>query len=187
MLFRSYGEEHNGVQTGVLHHRHHFGVLKQPVSPYVVPGDPRSGVLPRVSAADPGKFGEGDGKVQAYCYRMCLSEHPENRIPFAKPEGYDPRQYELLARVYAAGWTETFGKFDPIPNRKTDTNNHGPFSTDNIGMSYDYPEASYERRREILKEHQNYQKGWLYFITTDPRVPADVREKMSRWGLPKDE
>ena len=182
-----YGEEHNGVQTGVLHHRHHFGVLKEKISPYVVPGDPRSGVLPRVSAAHPGNFGEGDSKVQAYCYRMCLTDHPENRIPFAKPEGYDPRQYELLARIYAAGWTETFGKFDPIPNRKTDTNNHGPFSTDNIGMNYDYPEATYERRREILKEHQNYQKGWLYFITTDPRVPADVRERMSRWGLPKDE
>ena len=182
-----HGEEHNGVQTGVLHHRHHFGVLKERISPYVVPGDPRSGVLPRVSAAPPGNFGEGDAKVQAYCYRMCLTDHPDNRIPFTKPEGYDPRQYELLARIYAAGWTETFGKFDPIPNRKTDTNNHGPFSTDNIGMNYDYPEAGYERRREILREHQNYQKGWLYFITTDPRVPVDVRERMGRWGLPKDE
>ena len=110
-----------------------------------------------------------------------------SRIPFAAPPGYDPKQYELLARVYAAGWKETFGKFDLIPNRKTDTNNHGPFSTDNIGMNYDYPEASYERRREILREHENYQKGWLYFISTDPRVPADVRAQMNRWGLPKDE
>jgi hypothetical protein len=184
---RVYGEEHNGVQTGVLHHRHHFGVLKEKISPYVVPGDPTSGVLPRISTAHPGVKGEGDNKVQAYCFRMCLTDHPENRIPFAKPEGYDPKQYELLTRIYAAGWTETFGKFDPIPNRKTDTNNHGPFSTDNIGMNYDYPEASYERRREIIKEHETYQKGWLYFITTDPRVPADVREKMSTWGLPKDE
>jgi hypothetical protein len=184
---RVYGEEHNGVQTGVLHHRHHFGVLKERISPYIVPGDPKSGVLPRVSAAAPGTFGEGDKRVQAYCFRMCLTDHPENRIPFAKPEGYDPKQYELLARVYAAGWTETFGKFDPIPNHKTDTNNHGPFSTDNIGMNYDYPEASYERRREIIKEHEQYQKGWLYFITTDPRVPRDVREKMKSWGLPKDE
>ncbi|MES2693895.1 MAG: FAD-dependent oxidoreductase, partial [Verrucomicrobiota bacterium] len=182
-----YGEEWNGVQTGVLHHRHHFGFLKQKVSPYVVPGDPKSGVLPRVNPGSPGVYGEGDDKVQAYCYRMCLTDHPENRIPFAKPEGYDPKQYELLARVYEAGWTETFGKFDPIPNHKTDTNNHGPFSTDNIGMNYDYPEASYERRRAILKEHETYQKGWLYFITTDPRVPADVRAQMSKWGLPKDE
>ena len=184
---RVYGEEHNGVQTGVLHHRHHFGVLKERISPYIVPGDPKSGVLPRVSAAAPGTFGEGDKRVQAYCFRMCLTDHPENRIPFSKPEGYDPKQYELLARIYAAGWTETFGKFDPIPNHKTDTNNHGPFSTDNIGMSYDYPEASYDRRREIIREHERYQKGWLYFITTDPRVPREVREKMKSWGLPKDE
>jgi hypothetical protein len=183
----TYGEEHNGVQTGVLHHRHHFGVLQEKISPYVVPGNPASGVLPRVSAAPPGKFGAGDTKVQAYCYRMCLTDVSANRIPFAKPDGYDPKQYELLARIYAAGWTETFGKFDPIPNGKTDTNNHGPFSTDNIGMSYDYPEGSYERRREILREHEQYQKGWLYFITTDPRVPADARAAMSRWGLPKDE
>jgi hypothetical protein len=118
---------------------------------------------------------------------MCLTDHPDNRIPFAAPPGYDPQRYELLARVYAAAWKETFGKFDLIPNRKTDTNNHGPFSTDNIGRSYDYPEASYERRREILREHQHYQQGWLYFISTDPRVPADVREQMNRWGLPKDE
>ncbi len=184
---RTYGEEWNGVQTGVLHHRHHFGVLPEKISPYVVPGDPQSGVLPRVSAANPGNRGEGDHRVQAYCFRMCLTDHPENRIPFAKPEGYDPQQYELLARIYAAGWKETFHKFDPIPNRKTDTNNHGPFSTDNIGMNYEYPEASYERRREIIREHETYQKGWLYFITTDPRVPAAVRERMSRWGLPKDE
>ncbi len=184
---RVYGEEHNGVQTGVLHHRHHFGYLPQKISPYVASGDPQSGVLPRVSAAHPGNFGEGDTKVQAYCYRMCLTDQPANRIPFAKPAGYDPKQYELLARVYGAGWTETFGKFDPIPNHKTDTNNHGPFSTDNIGLSYDYPEGSYERRREILREHEQYQKGWLYFITTDPRVPSDVRVAMSKWGLPKDE
>ncbi len=112
---------------------------------------------------------------------------PDNRIPFAKPDGYDPTQYELLLRVYEAGWRETFDKFDPVPNRKTDSNNHGPFSTDNIGLSYDYPEASYERRREILKEHETYQKGWLYFIANDPRVPKDVQERMRQWGLPKDE
>jgi hypothetical protein len=98
-----------------------------------------------------------------------------------------PKQYELLVRIYEAGWKETFDKFDPIPNRKTDTNNHGPFSTDNIGMNYDYPDASYERRRAIIKEHEDYQKGWLYFIATDPRVPADVRERMNKWGLARDE
>jgi hypothetical protein len=181
----AYDEKWNGIQTGVLHHGHHFG--KMNISPYVVPGDPKSGVLPRISTEPPGEYGKEDKKVQAYCYRMCLTDKPENRIPFAKPENYDPKQYELLVRVYEKGWKETFGKFDPIPNHKTDTNNHGPFSTDNIGMNWDYPEASYERRREILKEHENYQKGWLYFIANDPRVPKDVREKMNKFGLPKDE
>ncbi|MFC1758814.1 FAD-dependent oxidoreductase, partial [Planctomycetota bacterium] len=182
-----YGEKLNGVQTGVLHHRHHFGVLKSKISPYVIPGDPTSGVLPRISTSPPGKFGSGDRRVQAYCYRYCATDHPENRIPFPKPDGYDARQYELLLRIYEAGWRETFGKFDPIPNRKTDTNNHGPFSTDNIGMSYDYPEASYERRREILQEHRRYQQGWLYFVANDPRVPSGVQAAMRKWGLAKDE
>ena len=158
-----YGEKWNGVQVGVLHHRHHFGAVKEKISPYVVPGDPKSGVLPRVSAEPPGEYGDGDKRVQAYCFRMCLTNHPENRIPFPKPDGYDPKQYELLLRVFDAGWRETFEKFDPIPNHKTDTNNHGPFSTDNIGMNYDYPEASYERRREIIKEHETYQKGLALF------------------------
>ncbi len=183
----TYGEKWNGVQTGVLHHRHHFGAVAKPISPYVVPGDPSSGVLPRISTAPPGEYGQGDKKVQAYCFRMCLTRVTENRVAFPKPEGYDPKQYELLVRIFEAGWRETFDKFDPIPNFKTDTNNHGPFSTDNIGMNWDYPEATYERRREIWREHEQYQKGWLYFIANDPRVPADVRVKMAEWGLAKDE
>ncbi len=182
-----YDEKWNGVQVGVLHHRHHFGAVKEKISPYVVPGDPKSGVLPRISTEPPGEYGSGDKRVQAYCFRMCLTDNPDNMIPFPKPEGYDPKQYELLLRIFMAGWRETFDKFDPIPNKKTDTNNHGPMSTDNIGMNYDYPEASYERRKEIIKEHETYQKGWLYFIANDPRVPKDVQDRMRKWGLPKDE
>jgi hypothetical protein len=183
----TYGERWNGVQTGVLHHRHHFGAVKEPISPYVVPGNPSSGVLPRISAAPPGAYGAGDHKVQAYCFRMCLTDRAENRIAFARPEGYEPAQYELLLRIFNAGWRETFAKFDRIPNRKTDTNNHGPFSTDNIGKNYDYPDASYARRREIVQEHERYQKGLLYFIATDPRVPKDVQTEFQTWGLAGDE
>jgi hypothetical protein len=182
-----YGEKWNGIQTGVLHHRHHFGVLKHPVSPYVSPGDPTSGVIWGVSTNAPGAFGAGDKKVQAYCYRLCLTDLPENRVPVPKPDNYDPGHYELLLRIFATGWRETFQKFDPLPNRKTDVNNHGPMSFDFIGANYDYPVASYERRREIVREHQNYQQGWLYFIANDPRVPPDVQRRMRQWGLPKDE
>jgi hypothetical protein len=182
-----YGEQWNGVQTGVLHHRHHFGAVKDKISPYWIPGDPKSGVLPRISTAPPGEYGAADNKLQAYCFRMCLTDHAENRVPFPKPAGYDPKQYELMLRIFQAGWREGFQKFDRIPNHKTDTNNHGPFSTDNIGFNYDYPEASYERRRQIIREHEQYQKGWLYFIANDPRVPKDVQDEFRKWGLAKDE
>ncbi|WP_373548978.1 FAD-dependent oxidoreductase [Haliscomenobacter sp.] len=179
-----YNEKWNGVQTEVFQHGHHF---KAKISPYKIENDPSSGLLPEVSAEPAGAYGSGDKRIQAYCFRMCLSNHPDNRIPFAKPAGYDPARYELYARVFASGWRETYDKFDPIPNRKTDTNNHGPFSTDYLGKNYDYPEASYERRKAIIKDHELYQKGLMYFLQNDPRVPADVRDKMQQWGLPKDE
>jgi hypothetical protein len=179
-----YGEKWNGVQVGVFQHGHYF---KKPVSPYKIPNDPKSGLLPEISTEMPAENGTGDKKLQAYCFRMCLSNHPDNRIPFAKPVGYQPDRYELLARVFATGWRETFDKYDPIPNRKTDTNNHGPFSTDYIGKNYDYPEATYQRRQQIIKDHELYQKGLMYFLQNDPRVPADVQDKMKQWGLPKDE
>ncbi|HBT78231.1 MAG TPA: xanthan lyase [Planctomycetaceae bacterium] len=179
-----YDETWNGNQVGVLHHGHWF---QKPVDPYVVPGDPSSGRVKYVDDGPPGVRGEGDKRIQAFCFRMCLTDHEPNRVPFPKPDGYDPDDYELMVRVFDTGWRETFAKFDPIPNRKTDTNNHGPFSTDFIGMNYDYPEASYNERAEIVAEHRRYQQGLMYFLANDERVPAEVRKKMSRWGLAKDE
>jgi FAD dependent oxidoreductase len=179
-----YNEKYNGVQFGVFQHGHYF---KSKISPYIVENDPKSGFLPEVSSGTVAENGAGDKQIQTYCFRMCLSNHPDNRILFPKPEGYDSNRYTLYARVFASGWRETFDKFDPIPNRKTDTNNHGPFSTDFIGKNYDYPEGSYESRKAIIKEHELYQKGLMYFLQNDPRVPADVHEKMQNWGLAKDE
>jgi hypothetical protein len=178
-----YGETLNGVQTrrAVSHQ------FDMPVDPYVKPGDPSSGLLPRIHPGPPGVEGAADNRIQAYCFRMCLTDADENRVPFPKPEGYDPRQYELLGRYLRLGWTGVFNKFDPVPNRKTDTNNHGGFSTDNIGMNYDYPEATYKRRREIIREHEQYQKGLMYYLANDPGVPEAIREKAARWGLAKDE
>lgn len=179
-----YGETWNGNQFGLKQHGHYF---KAPVDPYKIAGHPQSGLLKYIENSGEGVNGEGDSRIQAYCYRMCLTDHPENRVSFTRPANYNPEDYELLHRVFETGWRETFHKFDPIPNRKTDTNNHGPFSTDFIGMNYEYPEASYERRREILQEHYEYQMGWFYYIANDPKVPEDVRIPMSRWGLAKDE
>ncbi|YCM46871.1 FAD-dependent oxidoreductase (plasmid) [Verrucomicrobiaceae bacterium 227] len=182
-----YNETINGVQSTRRDHPHHFDITGLKISPYKIPGDPKSGLLPRISDRPLAADGTGDHRIQAYCFRACLTNDPDNRIPFPKPENYDPEQYEVLLRVLQAGWPEFFRKFDDAPNKKTDQNNHGPFSTDNIGRNYDYPEASYERRREIIKEHEDYQKGLMYFVANDPRVPKKVQDELKTWGLPKDE
>lgn len=180
-----YNETWNGIQLEAYnHHKHYF--MSQ-ISPYKIPGNPGSGVLPYVSTEPPGKTGEGDHRVQAYCFRTCLTKHAPNRIPFPKPEGYDPANYELLLRDLLTGRKDFFEKFDGIPNLKTDTNNHGAFSSDFIGMNYDYPEASYTQRRKIIQAHEAYQKGYYYFVANDPRVPAFIREEMALWGLAADE
>jgi hypothetical protein len=101
--------------------------------------DPSSGLLPRMSPYTPGENGTGDNKIQAYCYRLCLTTVPENKIPITRPEGYDSTQYEPLARLSATRWNEFFNKYDPIPNLKTDVNNHGPVSFDNIRYELGLP------------------------------------------------
>ncbi|MRX65307.1 FAD-dependent oxidoreductase [Maribacter sp. RZ05] len=179
-----YGEEWNGVQKGEYHHSHNFQQLN--ISPYVIPGDSTSGVLPRISTEDPGENGEGDHRVQAYNYRLCTTNAEGNVVPFEKPENYDPAEYELLRRVFRGGRHSMFGG-GKIPNKKRDVNNVGPFSSDNIGMNYEYPEASYDKRKEILEEHINYHKGLLWFWGNDESVPKELREDFKKWGLAKDE
>jgi hypothetical protein len=157
------------------------------VDPYVKPGDPASGLLPGIHPGGPGEEGSGDRRIQAYCFRMCLTDVPENQVPFPKPEGYDPRRYELLVRYLTPEWNDIFGNHQPMPNRKTDTNNHGAVGTDNIGMNYDYPEGDHAAREKIVREHETYQKGLMWFLANDPRVPEPVRRRVGRWGLAKDE
>lgn len=180
-----YNETYNGIQKGVFQHDHNFKDLK--INAYWEHNSKKSGLLPKISEDTPGNNGDGDHRVEAYCYRLCLTQVRDNFIPITKPDGYNPKNYELLGRIYEAGWDQTFVKFDAIPNGKTDVNNHGPFSHDNIGMNYEYPEASYEKRKEIEKEHQAYQQGLLFFIKTDPRVPDSTRLAMAKWGYAKDE
>lgn len=177
-----YGETLNGIQTAhAVYHQFPDGI-----DPYVIKGDPSSGLLPHVNYG-PGKEGEGDEKIQAYCFRMCLTDVPENRINVEKPEGYKEDEYELLFRAIEAGYEGPFFMFSAMPNRKTDSNNKGPFSTDFIGMNYEYPDGDYETRERIFNEHLNYQKGLLWTLGNHSRVPSGIREEYNRWGLPRDE
>ena len=168
----TYGETINGVQ---FRNSHNFNVK---VDPYRTPGDPSSGLLPGISAEDPGKTGEGDKKVQAYNFRFWLS-NSANRLPFPKPEGYDRNRYLLLERYLKAS------PKPPIPFQihPGDCNNTGGFSTDHIGANYAWPEADYETREKIFQDHVNYQQGLAYFSANDPEVPQSVRERVSAFGL----
>ncbi|HRH97514.1 MAG TPA: FAD-dependent oxidoreductase [Prosthecobacter sp.] len=178
-----YGETINGLQTaGARHHQ-----FVKNVDPYVKPGDPSSGLVWGVTPMPEGEDGSGDKRIQAYNFRMCNTNDDAIRVPFAKPANYDETQFELLLRNFEAGderkpWAPT-----PMPNHKTDTNNNFAFSTDMIGMNYDYPDGDYATRAKIWQAHEDYQKGLMWTLANHPRVPTAIREYYSGWGLAKDE
>ena len=181
-----YGETWNGAFWS-LHHQ-----LPDYIDPYVVKGDPKSGLLYGILPGNPPIPGEGDKNIQAYNFRITLTDDPDNMIPITEPENYDPAKYELLIRMkerspFSDRGLEDIFIWSQMPNHKTDINNRGGFSTDMIGENWDYPEASYERRAEIWKAHLDYTKGLLYFVGHDERIPERVRNQMLRWGYPKDE
>lgn len=176
-----YHETLNGVQYGHPHHN-----FKVPVDPFVVEGDPKSGLLPGISSEPPGEHGQGDHRVQAYNFRMCLTR-AEDRLPFPRPKGYDPQRYTLLARYIQAGVWDALRLTKMMPNGKTDTNNFGGFSTDNIGMNYGWPDGDYQTREKIFQEHVTYQQGLMWFLCNDERVPQKIRDEVRAWGLPRDE
>lgn len=179
-----YNETVNGVQ---LKDKHQF---PDGVDPYVLPGKPETGLLWGISAGVLQETGSGDDMIQAYNFRICLTNVAENSLPVERPAHYDSTRYELLLRYLAVKPTKDLGqilKMDRMPNGKTDINNQGPFSTDMIGMNYKYPDGNYATRERIFKDHVDYTKGLLYFIGHDTRMPAPVREQMLRWGYPKDE
>ena len=179
-----YKETYNGVQ---LMEGHQF---PDNIDPYKIQGKPSSGLLWGISSGTLAPEGSGDKKVQAYNFRICLTNNPVNRIPISRPDGYDSTRYELLLRYIDKvnpKDLKSFLKLDLMPNNKTDINNKGPFSTDMIGMNYNYPEADYATRAKIIMAHENYTKGLLYFIGHDRRMPPHLREQMLQWGYPKDE
>ncbi|MEX0776068.1 MAG: FAD-dependent oxidoreductase [Phycisphaeraceae bacterium] len=195
-----HGETVNGVQVRKTHQFSHA------VDPYVKPGDPRSGMLPWIDPRDAEPAGSGDARIQAYNFRICMTDDPTLRIAWEKPQGFDEREYEL-ARRWFNGEKDQYNeqlppdgssqglirKFDPMTPRtpdgfiKTDTNNHGAVSSDYIGANYGWPEGSYPQREVIFQNHVRYQKGLYWFLANDESIPSRYRQAYARFGLAKDE
>ncbi|MEL7119120.1 MAG: FAD-dependent oxidoreductase [Bacteroidota bacterium] len=184
-----YNETLNGVQHAKSNQ------IPDSIDPYIIPGDSTSGLIWGINPEPVAEVGSGDKKVQAYNYRLCLTSDTTNRIPISKPESYDPTKYEILRRIIKqrdeAKWVQRihqlYLRVMPMPNQKTDINNKGGLSTDLIGASWEYPEATYKRRKEIEQMHREYTEGLLYFLAYDPDVPEHVKEQMLQYGWPKDE
>lgn len=186
-----YNETYNGYLLAEYGKESGLHQFPDGISPYKTPGKPSSGLVYGVSADAPALRGEGDKKIQAYNFRICLTDSAENRIPITRPKGYDPAKYELLARLFEAQPDKRklndYFIWSRMPNRKTDINNRGGFSTDMIGANFNWPEASFDERKKIFDDHLSYTKGLLYFFITDKRVPDSLRQAVAQWGYPKDE
>lgn len=183
-----YGESINGIRTPNTG-GHQFGSYN--INPYVVTNNPASGLIPLIQTNSPGTPGAADQRIQAYNFRMCLTQNVTNQLPIPAPTNYDAFQYELVARYLQANAKATnlasFMNIGVMPNGKTDINNNGPVSTDFIGQNYHYPEADYSTRQQIWQAHKNHIQGFFHFLATDLRVPGTVRTQMQSYGFCKDE
>ncbi len=181
-----FGEQANG-NTGVAKKNQ----LPKGIDPYVEQGNSSSGLLPGVNPDLGGEKGDGDHRLQAYCYRMCLTDAPDNRIMIKKPSGYNDADYEILFRAIEVGQKSNFFKLSPMPNRKTDSNNTGGISTDYIGMNYgddwNWASLNHQQRQELAAKHRDWQLGLVWTLQNHSRVPEAIRKSHSTWGLPKDE
>lgn len=178
---RLYGEHFNGVHFGGPHHN-----FRCFVDPYRKIGNPSSGLLKGISRLPPGRQGDGDRLTQAYNFRLCVTRS-KNKTPFPKPDDYDPERYELLRRYIDSGVFDIFNLTVPLPNGKYDHNNWGAINSDNIGANHEWPEGGYRLRERIFQDHVNYQQGLFWFLANDARLPGEIREAASSWGLAADE
>lgn len=187
-----YNETYNGVYLP-KYRAESSGYHQFPdnISPYKIPNDPSSGLVFGVQDVPLQENGAADKSMQAYNFRLTLTDSVENQIPFWRPKDYDSTKYELLVRLFEAQPNlreiNDYFIWSKMPNRKTDVNNRSGFSTDYIGANHSYPEASFEERKSIFDDHASYTQGLLYFYATDPRVPKPLQEYVKKWGYPKDE
>ena len=189
-----YGENMAGVRRGDTKPRVHYTQGDKDhfivnVDPFIKPGDPTSGLLPYVFKIDGLANGQGDRKIQAYNYRLCLTRNPKLRILIDKPEGYREIDHELLLRNFEAGDHRLPALIEPLAGTgtKVDWNSMHAIGSDHGGANWDYPEADYERRREIETEHELYIRGFLWTLANSPRVPVEIRKQAAGYGLCKDE
>lgn len=181
-----YGESLAGVQPTNWNH-----TFKVRIPAF----DSKGKLLPEIGTVPRGAIGAADKKVPAYNFRLCICNEKRNQVPFPKPPNYDPERYALLARLLEA-LTKKLGRAPrreevtlngALPNHKEDLNNKGAFSTDYIGGSWNYPEASYQERAKIWQDHYEYLAGFLYYLSNDVQVPKSLQDEMNKWGLAKDE
>ena len=189
-----YGETIAGVRRGDTNPRVHYTQKDKDhfikdVDPYVKQGEPGSDLLPYIVKNDGLTNGQGDKKIQAYNYRVCLTTDPALRVSIEKPEDYKEIDHELLLRNFEAGDMRMPALIEPLEGKgsKVDWNNMHAVGSDHPGANYEYPEASYERRLEIEKQHKSYILGFLWTMANHPRVPEVIRKKSAAYGLPKDE
>ena len=186
-----YNETLNGFHLAPYLQRSGRHQFPDGVSPYKIPGDPKSGLVWGIGNGKPAAQGTGDKRVQSYNFRICLTDSAENRIPIVRPENYDSTRYELMARLFEAQPNmrkiNEYFIWSLMPNRKTDINNRGGFSTNMIGENFTWAETDFNERRKIYNKHLSYTKGLLYFMVSDPRVPDTLRHFVQQWGYPKDE
>ncbi len=183
----AYGENTGGILNPT--HKDQYAVS---VDPYVIPGNPSSGVIKGVQDEGVGTHGAGDQSVMGFCLRLPLTKNPANKIPITAPPGYDPADYEIYRRYLAAGgtndWLDGPGTANSNPTQKLyDLGSWHDLSGNLYGRNHDYPNASHARRQEIYREHKEYTQGLIWFLSNDPSVPQSIRDEWSKWGLPADE
>jgi hypothetical protein len=176
-----YGETRNGIQVDNTYRQ--FMVK---IDPYILQGDPESGLLPTIQDGVPGEYGARDKHIQGFCFRMCMTKNKDNLIPVTKPQNYNPALYEIYRRYLHAG-----GKlFQPQSNRhngKTDIGSWHDLSANLYGENWQYPDGNYAAQDSIVQYHREFSMGLIWFLQNDPGVDTATRKNWEGWGLCKDE